>query len=278
MGSYFGIRAIYKDTKLIFAKELKLKLSLGTGISKVVYSYTTKTGETGSGTVTSTTTVPAIFGSTFNFTPTAASGYTISSYTSSHYIYGDTTISFSAKVSGSGGGCVTGETPLLVSLDGATKEAKNIVKGSKIVAFDSAKNKFVETVISQRFVQELPIRVFVLHLNDDSELHITGKHRILTVDGLKSVLDENDNIQIDCETKVVGKDGVKTVVGISSYVTEENTVVYNYQTEKGDSFVASGVVVENEPDTTTGTLVNAVSANGIALQSLSGSDISKGHV
>lgn len=118
----------------------------------------------------------------------------------------------------------------------------------------------------------------MVHLNDDSELHITGKHRILTTEGLKSVLDENDNIQIDCETQVVGKDKIKTMVGISSYVTEENTVVYNYQTEKGDCFVASGVVVENESKTTTGTLVKAVTANGVSTQSISGSDISKGLV
>jgi len=65
MGSYFGIKALYKDTTLIFAKEMKLTLSLGTGISKVAYSYTTKTGATGSGTVTSTTTIPAIFFSFF---------------------------------------------------------------------------------------------------------------------------------------------------------------------------------------------------------------------
>lgn len=276
MGSYFGIKALYKDTTLIFAKEMKLTLSLGTGISKVAYSYTTKTGATGSGTVTSTTTIPAIFGSLFTFTPTAASGYSISSYTSSLYIYWDTTTSFTTTTSsGGGGGCLTGDMPVLVSLDGTTKAAKSIVTGSKIVAYDSEKNKFVETTVRQRYVQNQPVRVFVLHLDDDSELHITAKHRFLTEDGYKSVCDDNDNIQIECESKVIGKDGAKVVVGVSSYITEENSVVYNYQTEKGDCFVANGVIVENESSSTEGTLVQTLSADSVSPQSLTGSDIVK---
>lgn len=276
MGSYFGIKALYKDTTLIFAKEMKLTLSLGTGISKVAYSYTTKTGATGSGTVTSTTTIPAIFGSLFTFTPTAASGYSISSYTSSLYIYWDTTTSFTTTTSsGGGGGCVTGDMPVLVSLDGTTKAAKSIVTGSKIVAYDSEKNKFVETTVRQRYVQNQPVRVFVLHLDDDSELHITAKHRFLTEDGYKSVCDDKDNIQIECESKVIGKDGAKVVVGVSSYITEENSVVYNYQTEKGDCFIANGVIVENESSSTEGTLVQTLSADSVSTQSLTGSDIVK---
>lgn len=279
MGSYFGIKALYKDTTLIFAKEMKLTLSLGTGVSKVAYSYTTKTGATGSGTVTSTTTISAIFGSTFTFTPTAASGYSMSSYTSSQFIYSDLTFSFTAKSSsssGGGGGCVTGDMPILVSLDGTTRTAESIITGSKIVAYDSEKKEFVETTIRQRFVQNQPIRVFVLHLNDDSELHITAKHRFLTEDGYKSVCDDNDNVQIECESKVIGKDGEKIVVGVRSYITGENSVVYNYQTEKGDCFVANGVIVENESASTEGTLVQTQSADSIATQSLVGSDITKG--
>lgn len=277
MGSYFGIKALYKDTTLIFANEMKLTLNLSTGVSKVVYSYTTKTGATGSGTVTSTTTIPAIFGSTFTFTPTTASGYSMSSYTSSLFIYGDITTNFKATTSssGGGGGCVTGDMPVLVSLDGTTKAAKSIATGSKIVAYDSEKNEFVETTVRQRYVQNRPVRVFVLHLNDDSELHITAKHRFLTEDGYKSVCDDNDNIQIECESKVIGKDGAKVVVGVSSYITEENSVVYNYQTEKGDCFVANGVIVENESSSTEGTLVQTLSADSVSTQSLTGSDIVK---
>jgi len=165
--------------------------------------------------------------------------------------------------------------PVLVSLDGTTKAAKSIVTGSKIVAYDSEKNKFVETTVRQRYVQNQPVRVFVLHLDDDSELHITAKHRFLTEDGYKSVCDDNDNIQIECESKVIGKDGAKVVVGVSSYITEENSVVYNYQTEKGDCFVANGVIVENESSSTEGTLVQTLSADSVSTQSLTGSDIVK---
>ena len=278
MGSYFGIKALYKDTTLIFANEMKLTLNLSTGVSKVAYSYTTRTGATGSGTVTSTTTIPAIFGSTFTFTPTTASGYSMSSYTGTLLIAGDLGARFTATTSssGGGGGCVTEDMPVLVSLDGTTKAAKSIVTGSKIIAYDSVRNEFVETTVCQRFVQNQPIRVFVLHLNDDSELHITAKHRFLTEDGYKSVCDDNDNIQIECESKVIGKDGAKVVVGVSSYITEENSVVYNYQTEKGDCFVANGVIVENESSSTEGILVQALSADSVSTQSLVGSDITKG--
>ena len=277
MGSYFGIKALYKDTTLIFANEMKLTLNLSTGVSKVAYSYTTRTGATGSGTVTSTTTIPAIFGSTFTFTPTTASGYSMSSYTGTLLITGDLTARFTATTSssGGGGGCVTEDMPVLVSLDGTTKAAKSIVTGSKIVAYDSVRNEFVETTVRQRFVQNQPVKVFVLHLNDDSELHITAKHRFLTEDGYKSVCDDNDNIQIECESKVIGKDGAKVVVGVSSYITEENSVVYNYQTEKGDCFIVNGVIVENESSSTEGTLVQTLSADSVSTQSLTGSDIVK---
>ena len=277
MGSYFGIKALYKDTTLIFANEMKLTLNLSTGVSKVAYSYTTRTGATGSGTVTSTTTIPAIFGSTFTFTPTTSSGYSMSSYTGTLLITGDLTARFTATTSssGGGGGCVTEDMPVLVSLDGTTKAAKSIVTGSKIVAYDSVRNEFVETTVRQRFVQNQPVKVFVLHLNDDSELHITAKHRFLTEDGYKSVCDDNDNIQIECESKVIGKDGAKVVVGVSSYITEENSVVYNYQTEKGDCFIVNGVIVENESSSTEGTLVQTLSADSVSTQSLTGSDIVK---
>lgn len=57
--------------------------------------------------------------------------------------------------------------------------------------------------------------------------------------------------------------------------------MYNYRTIKGDAFVANGVVVENESETTVGNVVNNLFNNegGVNTASLvGGGDISKQHV
>ena len=284
MGSYFGIRAIYKDTTLIFAKEMKLTISIGTGVSKVAYSYTTKTGATGSGTVTSTTTISAIFGSTFTFTPTAASGYSRNSYTSSRFIDSDMTLSFTAKSSsssGGGGGCVSADSKILTSLNGDTKEARSLITGNKIVAYDKEKKSFVQTLVLKRYILTEPTNIYTLSFDDGTELSITPKHKVLTKDGFISVWDDNGQEQISVGTRLIGKDGEKTIVGVRREVTADDTTVYNYRTIKGDAFVANGVVVENESETTVGNVVNNLFNNesGVSTTSLvGGGDISKEHV
>ena len=284
MGSYFGIRAIYKDTTLIFAKEMKLTISIGTGVSKVAYSYTTKTGATGSGTVTSTTTISAIFGSTFTFTPTAASGYSMNSYTSSRFIDSDMTLSFTAKSSsssGGGGGCVSADSKILTSLNGDTKEAHTLITGNKIVAYDKEKKSFVQTLVLKRYILTEPTNIYILSFGDGTELSITPKHKVLTKDGFISVWDDNGQEQISVGTRLIGKDGEKTIVGVRREVTADDTTVYNYRTIKGDAFVANGVVVENESETTVGNVVNNLFNNegGVNTASLvGGGDISKQHV
>ena len=57
--------------------------------------------------------------------------------------------------------------------------------------------------------------------------------------------------------------------------------MYNYRTIKGDAFIANGVIVENESETTVGNVVNNLFNNegGVSTASLvGGGDISKQHV
>ena len=182
---------------------------------------------------------------------------------------------------GGGGGCVSADSKILTSLNGDTKEARSLITGNKIVAYDKEKKAFVQTLVLKRYILTEPTNIYTLSFDDGTELSITPKHKVLTKDGFISVWDDNGQEQISVGTRLIGKDGEKTIVGVRREVTADDTTVYNYRTIKGDAFIANGVIVENESETTVGNVVNNLFNNegGVSTASLvGGGDISKQHV
>lgn len=273
MSDFYKIKAVMKDNTVLFARSQTLTISVGTGISSVTYTYTKPDGASGSGVVGKTTTLDTCIKTKFVFSYTLSSGYKISKSTSSITIQGNQYVYFEGTSSstGGGGGCVTAKTPILVSLDGTTKDAESMVVGAKLIAYDEATDKFIETEIEQRYVMKDSTRIITFTLDDASELSITPKHRIMTDKGLISFDDTNGNEQIVLGTKLKGLNGYRTVVGVRMEQKDDDAIVYNYKTKRGTAFLADGIIVENQPD-------NEETRNGVAVMSLSGSDISKGHV
>lgn len=93
------VKYIYIDNRLVFADPQVVTINKGTGVASVKYSVTEKDGSTFSGTITgSAASVPVGYGATITFTPTASTGYSLNSYTSSATITADASYSFSATV------------------------------------------------------------------------------------------------------------------------------------------------------------------------------------
>lgn len=284
MEDYYKIKAVLKDKKVIFARHQTLTISVGTGIASVTYKYTKPDGAFGSGVVSTTTTLDTFIKMRYDFTYTLKSGYTISKSTSSITIQGNQYVYFegtSTSTGGGGGGCVSADSKILTSLNGDTKEARSLITGNKIVAYDKEKKSFVQTLVLKRYILTEPTNIYTLSFDDGTELSITPKHKVLTKDGFISVWDDNGQEQISIGTRLIGKDGEKTIVGVRREVTADDTTVYNYRTIMGDAFVANGVVVENESETIVGNVVNTLFNNegGVNTASLvGGGDISKEHV
>lgn len=93
------VKYIYIDNRLVFADPQVVTINKGTGVASVKYSVTEKDGSTFSGTITgSAASVPVGYGATITFTPTASTGYSLNSYTSSATITADASYSFNATV------------------------------------------------------------------------------------------------------------------------------------------------------------------------------------
>lgn len=93
------VKYIYIDNRLVFADPQVVTINKGTGVASVKYSVTEKDGSTFSGTITgSAASVPVGYGAKITFTPTASTGYSLNSYTSSATITADASYSFSATV------------------------------------------------------------------------------------------------------------------------------------------------------------------------------------
>ena len=93
------VKLIYVGTTLVYTDTLYVTISKGTGVSSVAYTVTEKDGSTSSGTATNATTaVPVGYGATIKFTPTASTGYSLNTYTSSATITSASTYSFNATV------------------------------------------------------------------------------------------------------------------------------------------------------------------------------------
>ena len=93
------VKYIYIDNRLVFADPQVVTINKGKGVASVKYSVTEKDGSTFSGTITgSAASVPVGYGATITFTPTASTGYSLNSYTSSATITADASYSFSATV------------------------------------------------------------------------------------------------------------------------------------------------------------------------------------
>lgn len=88
-------KLIYVGTTLVFADPQTVTITRGTGVSSVAYSVTEKDGTTFSGTITgSSASVLVGYGAKITFTPTAASGYSLNTYTSSATITANASYSF----------------------------------------------------------------------------------------------------------------------------------------------------------------------------------------
>lgn len=93
------VKYIYIDKTLVFADPQTVTVTKGTGVASVGYSVTEKDGSTFSGTITGTSaSIPVGYGATIKFTPTASTGYSLNSYTSSATITANASYSFSATV------------------------------------------------------------------------------------------------------------------------------------------------------------------------------------
>ena len=92
------VKYVYLDNNLVFADPQALTLSLGTGVASVRYTVTEKDGKQTTGTATSTTTITVGYGASVTFSATASTGYTLGSYTATHTITADKTVSFAASI------------------------------------------------------------------------------------------------------------------------------------------------------------------------------------
>ena len=91
------VKYVYIDNTLVFADPQTVTVTKGTGVASVGYSVTEKDGTTFSGTITGTSAgIPVGYGATIKFTPTASTGYSLGSYTSSATITADASYSFTA--------------------------------------------------------------------------------------------------------------------------------------------------------------------------------------
>lgn len=91
------VKYVYIDNTLVFADPQTVTVTKGTGVASVGYSVTEKDGTTFSGTITGTSaSIPVGYGASIKFTPTASTGYSLGSYTSSATITADASYSFTA--------------------------------------------------------------------------------------------------------------------------------------------------------------------------------------
>lgn len=157
----------------------------------------------------------------------------------------------SSSSSGDGDtGCVSATSKILVDLEGMTKNAEELHTGDKIVAYNKTSGTFIESTIETVYIQRKPIALYTLTFEDDTELSITAYHKILTNNGLVSILGDNDAEQLAAGSKVVGKDGEKTIKNVTSRTTEDGEIVYNFRTVEGGMFIADGIIIENESKNT----------------------------
>ena len=152
--------------------------------------------------------------------------------------------------SSSGGGGVSATSKILIDLEGTTKNAEELHKDDKIVAYNKADGTFIESTIEAVYIQRKPIALYTLAFEDDTELSITAYHKILTDNGLISVLDDNDAEQLVAGSKVISKDGEKTIKSAASRTTEDGEIVYNFRTVEGDMFIAGDIIIKNESKNT----------------------------
>lgn len=93
------VKMIYVGTTLVYTEQFYVTISKDAGVNTVAYTVTEKDGSTSSGTATNATTViPVGYGAVVKFTPTAFTGYTLGSYTSSATITADRTVSYTTTV------------------------------------------------------------------------------------------------------------------------------------------------------------------------------------
>ena len=139
---------------------------------------------------------------------------------------------------GSGGGCFTGETPILMA-DGSYKPMAEVAPGDQVLTFASdTDHTLVKSAVDHIYVHDVSDYLIV-----NGKLHVTGVHRVFTQRGwiTASELTTNDSL-LDANAqwvKVTQIQPVQLPVG-------ETVRVYNLQITTYHTYIAGNVWVHNQ--------------------------------
>lgn len=139
------------------------------------------------------------------------------------------------------GGCVTGDTAIMTSLDNEFRLAKDIKKGDIIVG--ATEEGLKEFVVTSKYKAINLNTVYSITFRSGASLDITDNHPILTLDGYKTISGATLP-KLSVGDRVVSISDVDDIVDIS-LIDETIDTVYNFYTE-ADNFIANGVVVACE--------------------------------
>ena len=144
--------------------------------------------------------------------------------------------------------CVAPNSNILVTEDGATKQAKDIKENDSIMYYDFETNTMKKGIVEKVYEHKDATNFIRYTLEDNTYIEATDYHPIYTKDGWKSYTNRNGYPKPVLGDDVKTNNGYKKLINIETYTGKESFYDFKVKTEDGkevDNYFANGILVHS---------------------------------